>query len=163
MLSNAIEVKKRTVKNNQGLVIGIDPDLVKSGVAVSFNGSLSQLYALSFPELLEFAKDKYAEHGDRVEFIVEEVEADKTTYQRAGMNQNKMRKIAQNVGQVKGTKRVLVDCFNYYGIPVRLVRPLRGEYKKQAKNDAKYFNRITGWTGSSNEDKRDAALLALFG
>lgn len=163
MLSKAIEVKKRTVKNNQGLVIGIDPDLVKSGVAVSFNGSLSQLYALSFPELLEFAKDKHAEHGNRVEFIVEEVEADKTTYQRAGMNQNKMRKIAQNVGQVKGVKRVLVECLQHEGIPVRLVKPLKGAYKKKAKTDAKFFNQLTGWSGSSNEDNRDAALLALFG
>lgn len=163
MLSNAIEVKKRTVKNNQGLVIGIDPDLVKSGVAVSFNGSLSQLYALSFPELLEFAKAKHVEHGNRVEFIVEEVEADKTTYNRKKTNEHQMRKIAQNVGQVKAVKRVLVECLQHEGIPVRLVRPLRGEYKKQAKNDAKYFNRITGWTSGSNQDKRDAALLALFG
>jgi hypothetical protein len=163
MLSNAIEVKKRTVKNNRGLVIGIDPDLVKSGVAVSFNGSLSQLYALSFPELLEFAKSKYAEHGERVEFIVEEVEADKTTYNRKKTNEHQMRKIAQNVGQVKGVKRVLVECLQHEGIAVRLVKPLKGVYKKKAKADAKFFNQLTGWTGSSNEDKRDAGLLALYG
>jgi hypothetical protein len=29
--------------------------------------------------------------------------------------------------------------------------------------DAKFFNQLTGWTGSSNEDKRDAGLLALYG
>jgi hypothetical protein len=28
---------------------------------------------------------------------------------------------------------------------------------------AKFINQLTGWTGSSNEDKRDAGLLALYG
>ena len=163
MPSNAIEVKKRTVKNKQGLVIGIDPDLVKSGVAESIDGKLYQLHALSFPELIEFAKRIHKTEADLVEFIVEEVEVDKTTYQRLGTNQHQMRKIAQNVGQVKGVKRVLVECLLHAGIPVRLVKPLKGTYKKKAKADAKFFNQLTGWTGSSNEDKRDAGLLALFG
>jgi len=40
------------------------------------------------------------------------------------------------------------------------MKPLRGSVKK-AKNDAKLFNKITGWEGKSNQDKRDAALLAM--
>lgn len=74
-----------------------------------------------------------------------------------------MRKMAKNVGQVKGVKRVLVECLQHEGIPVRLVKPLKGHYKKKAKQDTKFFNQLTGWAGSSNEDKRDAGLLALYG
>ena len=49
------------------------------------------------------------------------------------------------------------------GADVQLVKPLQGPAKRQAKADAEYFNRITGWAGRSNSDTRDAALLALYG
>ena len=55
-MAEQLEVRKRTVKNTKGLVIGIDPDLVKSGLAVVDNGELVRLYAMSFSELVEFAK-----------------------------------------------------------------------------------------------------------
>jgi hypothetical protein len=157
-----LETRARTIKNPKGIVIGIDPDLVKSGVAEVVNGEIVNLHALAFPQLIEFAKLQY-KNNEQIEFIVEEVEADKATYKRKDTNQNQMLKIAQNVGQVKGVKRVLVECLQHEGIPVRLVKPLKGIYKKKAKADAKFFNQLTGWTGSSNEDKRDAGLLALYG
>jgi hypothetical protein len=162
-MAKILEARARTIKNFKGLVIGIDPDLVKSGVAEVINGEIVRLHALAFPQLIDFAKLQYKTHNEQVTFIVEEVEADKTTYQRAGTNARQMNKIAQNVGQVKGVKRVLVECLQHEGIPVILVKPLKGIYKKKAKADAKFFNQLTGWTGSSNEDKRDAGLLALFG
>lgn len=49
------------------------------------------------------------------------------------------------------------------GSPVSLVKSLKGTYKKKAKDDAKFFNQLTGWTGRDNEDKRDTGLLALYG
>ena len=161
-MARILETRARTTKNPKGIVIGIDPDLVKSGVAEVVNGEIVKLHALAFPQLIEFAKQQH-KNNKQIEFIVEEVEADKTTYLRAGTNVRQMNKIAQNVGQVKGVKRVLVECLQHEGIPVRLVKPLKGTYKKKAKADAKFFNQLTGWTGSSNEDKRDAGLLALFG
>ena len=140
--------------------MGIDPDLVKSGMAIVRDGKLVELYSFSFPFLLRAVKN-ILEEGPIV--IVEEVEADKTTYHRGKTNARQHAKIAQNVGQVKGVKRVLVECLVDMGADVRLVKPLRSPVKKKAKTDAKYFNKITGWQGQSNEDKRDAALLALWG
>ena len=159
----SLEIKVPKDKKQPKVVIGIDPDLVKSGVAETVNGKIMNLHALAFPQLIEFAKEQYKAHQNQVTFIVEEVEADKATYSRKDTNQHQMLKIAQNVGQVKGVKRVLVECLLHEGIPVRLVKPLKGTYKKKAKADAKFFNQLTGWTGSSNEDKRDAGLLALYG
>jgi len=152
-------IKPRVVRDRR-LVVGIDPDLVKSGVAITRAGGLVHLDALRFPELLEFVRELLPEQPL---IIVEEVEADKTTYHRPGTNARQHGRIAQNVGQVKGVKRVLVECLQSMGVDVVLVKPLNGPVKKRAKGDAEYFNKVTGWTGRTNEDKRDAAMLALWG
>ncbi|MEY8205439.1 MAG: hypothetical protein RPR40_10225 [Bermanella sp.] len=151
--------KTNTTALMSGLVIGIDPDLDKSGVAIVKGENVIELHALTFPELLAFAQ-RYKDHAT---FILENVEYDKATYFRSGTNAAMMRKIAQNVGQVKGTARQLFNCLEHMGCNVIKVKPLTGPVKKRAKKDAKYFNKITGWAGGSNEDKRDAALLALNG
>lgn len=138
--------------------IGIDPDLVKSGVAVAEDGKLRSLQALSLFELTRFID----QHKDAAEFILENVEYDKTTYIRPGTNRQQMLKIAQNVGMAKGTCRHIDEYLRDCGATYRKVKPLTGQVKR-AKGDAEFFNQLTGWTGRSNEDKRDAALLALFG
>jgi len=65
------------------------------------------------------------------------------------------------VGQVKGTARQLLNYLEYMGCKVEKVRPLRGPVKAKAKRDGDYFNKLTGWQGRTNEDKRDAALLVF--
>ncbi|MDP2505401.1 hypothetical protein [Oceanobacter sp. 3_MG-2023] len=142
------------------LVVGIDPDLVQSGVAEVRGGELLSLNKRSFPDLLEYAVGLDTEH---VLFVVEDVETDKTTYHRAKTNARQHARIAQNVGQVKGVARVLVECLQHRGFRVVQVAPLKGPAKRQAKTDAVFFNRLTGWSGRSNSDTRDAALLALYG
>lgn len=141
------------------LLVGIDPDLVKSGVALVRDGQLISLQALSFPDLLNHARELV---DSNALFVVEDVEHDKTTYHRARTNTRTHAAIAQKVGQVKGVARVLVECLQDMGADVVQVKPLHGPVKRQAKKDAAYFNRITGWQGRSNSDTRDAALLALF-
>jgi len=138
------------------IVIGIDPDLVKSGVAVVNNGEIITLDALNLFELFEFIK----EHKHLAHFVVEDVEHDQATYYRKGANGKVMQRISQNVGQVKAIGRVLGEYLVGCDAQFTLIKPLRGSIKK-AKKDAEYFNKLTGWTGRSNEDKRDAALLAL--
>jgi hypothetical protein len=111
---------------------------------------------MTIPELLE-----YSQLSREVTFVVESVEYDKTTNIRPGTNAAMMRKIAQNVGQVKGTARQLLSCLAHMGCKVVKVRPLLGPAKARAKKDGAYFNKTFGWTGRTNGDKRDAALLAL--
>lgn len=138
-------------------VIGIDPDLSKSGVALVVGGKLLELSALPFPQLLELAR---TEQSGTV-FVVEDVEHDKTTYHRARTNARQHARIAQNVGQVKGVARVLVECLEHMGCKVVQMKPLTGAVKSRAKSDAAFFNQITGWQKRSNADMRDAAMLAL--
>ena len=138
------------------MVIGIDPDLVKSGVATVIDGKLATLDSMEFFKLTEFI----LEHKHVAHFIVEDVECNGATYQRGKANQAVMKKIAQNVGQVKAIGRLLGVYLNGCDAQFTLIKPLRGEAKK-AKTDARLFNKLTGWQGQSNEDKRDAAMLAL--
>lgn len=139
------------------MIIGIDPDLVKSGVAVTVDGQIITLDAMRFFDLCRFID----EHKHQCVFHLENVESSRAVYQR-NVNQSGMRKIAQNVGQVKAVCRLLVEYLDGAGANYKLIKPLVGHVKK-AKNDAEFFNRLTGWEGRSNEDKRDAALLALYG
>ncbi len=70
--------------------------------------------------------------------------------------------IAEDLGKVKATARLIKEVLEDKGIKVTLVKPLRGPIKK-AEDSSVYFNKITGWTGRSNADTRDAALIAMFG
>lgn len=138
--------------------IGIDPDLVKSGVGVAMDGELVTLDAMPFFELIRFID----EHKHQARFVLEDVEHDRAVYARPGMSRNQMLKIAQNVGQVKAIGRQLRQYLEGADADFVMIKPLQG-YLKKAKKDAALFNKLTGWTGSSNEDKRDAGMLALFG
>ena len=138
------------------MVIGIDPDLEKSGVATVIDGKLTTLDTMGFFELTDFI----LEHKHVAHFIVEDVEHSKATYHRPGKGRAEMLKIAQNVGQVKAIGRLLGVFLNGCDAQFTLIKPLKGRVKK-AKKDAEFFNKITGWAGRSNQDKRDAALLAL--
>ena len=139
-------------------VIGIDPDLVKSGVAVTNCKQIMSLDSLLFFDLIRFID----RHIDDAFFVLEDVEHDKTVYHRRGTSQAGMRRISQNVGQVKAIGRLIGDYLQGAGADFSRVKPLQGGIKR-AKKDADYFNQLTGWVGRSNQDVRDAALLALYG
>lgn len=142
------------------LIIGIDPDLQASGVGIVTRNKIRELKNMPFPELIEFITALAADN----EIIVklEDVNRWKSVKKRNGTGELAMRKISQNVGQVKATATLIKEMLNSKGVDVHLVRPLRGPVK-QAKKSSTYFNKLTGWDGSSNEDNRDAALIALFG
>ena len=139
-------------------VIGVDPDAVKSGIGIYKNGSLDSLAMWSFVELLEVLRN-FSEKSDLV-LVVEDVEAIRPTFKRQKTSQAAMQKISQNVGQVKQAARHIREVAEHEGVTVVMQRPLTGWLKK-AKEDAALFNKLTGWTGRSNADNRDGAMLAL--
>jgi hypothetical protein len=139
-------------------IVGIDPDLQKSGLALVVDGRLEQLQSLAFFELLDVI---LLHHVNGAHFALEDVEANKPTFSR-GVSPAQMRKISQNVGQVKAVARLIHQYLVMIDAQHTLVTPLRG-LPKAAKKDARIFARITGWTGRCNEDQRDAAMLALYG
>jgi len=162
--------------------IGIDPDLTKSGVATVIGGQIQLLKSMGFSELIEFVVSSAASSPCTV--LLEDVDNKKPVFasklKRTAKGQNPLLayvghapsqggsefKInmskAEDLGKVKATARLIKEVLEGKGIAVTLVKPLRGPVKK-AKDSSVYFNKITGWTGRSNADTRDAALIALFG
>jgi len=145
------------------IIIGIDPDIVKSGLAVIQNGKITNLESLSFVDLIN-AVDHIPSGKDGFTIKIENPEAIKPLFGAKTKNKRAIReKICQDVGKCKATARLICEVLESKGYIVNKIKPLTGPTKKQAKSDAEYFNKITGWQGRSNEDKRDAALIALFG
>lgn len=141
------------------LIIGIDPDLEASGVAMVRHGEITSLTTMSFYDLLDFIHMNQA----FAVFAVENVELNKSLYAKHnGKNQRVRERIGQNVGQVKAVARLIEQYLIRIDAAYTMIAPLKGRFKK-AKEDKEYFNRLTGWTGNSNADKRDAALIALYG
>ena len=137
-------------------IIGIDPDLAKNGVALVEQGQLKTMSAKPFVELMA-----YIDANPDALFAVEDVEYNKPVFNRY-LNKPQNLKVAQNVGMVKGVARHIFEYLEYRDCLYVRVPPLKGRLKT-AKDDAKYFNRLTGWQGRSSADKRDAALIALYG
>jgi hypothetical protein len=163
--------------------VGIDPDLTKSGVAVVVNGKIIFIKSLGFSELIAYVVGLTHEHGV-VTVLLEDVDNKKPVFPKRLKQTNKGQNpllqyvghapsqsgsamkvnlsIAEDLGKVKATARLIKEVLEDNGIRVQFVKPLRGPIKA-AKKNSNYFNKITGWTGRSNEDSRDAALIALFG
>ena len=64
--------------------------------------------------------------------------------------------MARKVGQVDAWCGLIVAVCEGLGIPAHGISPLN----KGKKLDAKKFTQATGWTDSSNEHTRDAAMVA---
>lgn len=142
--------------------IGIDPDLKKSGVAIMRNGEYSQLLVLSMPELVRLINEVAKDPDERSKtcFVLEDVNANKPTFKRGkgAVEQVILNRISQNVGMVKASASLIEEFLVDAGCNHVLKRPMKG-FAKKAKDDAKYFARLTGWKGRTNSDKRDAAML----
>ena len=153
------------------LIIGIDPDLVASGVAVTTERrAIAELSKVKLSGLVDFMHLQAAKVEGRILIKMEDPNMLKPTFPRALSNKltqaqriATMRKISQDVGKVKAAATLIMELLKDAGFNVQPCRPLSGGHKARCKNDAAYFNALTGWTARSNEDCRDAALIALFG
>lgn len=134
------------------IIIGIDPDLEKSGVAIL--GQSLQLKNLTFPETV----DLFRTFQDEIKKVV--IEAGwlnrKSNFHGCyGQSKSKGEAIARNVGENHATGKLLVEMAKSLGLAVVEVRPTRTKLK------AEDFNRITGWQGRTNQEQRDAAMLIV--
>lgn len=144
------------------MIIGIDPDLEASGVAIVEDRLLVEMFTVTFMGLHKYVSELSKSDLDVV-FVVEDVEKNRALYAKhTGQTALVRERIAQNVGQVKAVCRLIQQLLDSFKMSYKMASPIRGHLKK-AKTDREYFNKITGWTGSSNADKRDAALIALYG
>lgn len=137
-------------------VIGIDPDIRKPGICFMDDKGFD-FTSWGICELIEDIP-LLIKGGDI--FAIEDVNAVKTIYakNRRG-NSSVQSRIAQNVGMVKAAGTILIDYIEHHGGKVILVPPGIG---KKTKKDAKLFAELTGYTGRTNEDTRDAYWIAKY-
>ena len=131
------------------LILGIDPG-ANTGVATYIGGKLAHLDTIAPVDIaarIELARPARVVFEDsRLESYV--------------WSQIKSRpaalKMARNVGEVDAWCKLIVAVCAQLDIPAHGISP-KG---KGAKVGAAEFERITGWTGASNEHERDAAMVA---
>jgi DUF1009 family protein len=136
------------------VIIGIDPDIEKSGVAysVDYNTRL-EMNTLSFVDTLSFIKQH--KHAIKCVYIEAGWLNKKSNWHKA-QNMSVASRIGANVGQNQAAGKLLQQCIEAEGIKVVTVRPTA---KKLTAED---FEKITKIKTRTNQEMRDAAML-IFG
>lgn len=151
------EMSVKSFYRHDKLIAAIDPDTDKSGLAIVDDGILKALDALEFYDLV----DRLAGLSE-VLVVLEDIDNSRPTYPR-GTSQSVKNAISRKVGRAQHAAKMIRKAMDRAGVEYVLVTPLSLPEKRRAKGDGKFFNDLTGWVGRTNEDKRDAAMLGLYG
>ena len=178
------EIGKHICKPKYDIIIAIDPDVEKSGVAfLEVATRKLDVSSLTFPQLLDYlqwAKSKtvYSETTFMAEGMTKPVakiqEGKKTiiVVEAGWLNRSNWhlkssdtKRIASAKGNSTGrnheTGRKIVEMAKHYGFEVHEQIPLRKCWKgKDGKITHEELASFTGLMGKTNQDARDAALLA---
>lgn len=153
------------IKSRPEIVIGIDPDVSKSGLAyLDVTTKEVQVISNSFPQLLEYLQNiagNYTLSG-RVVVVVEASWLISTNWHtKRGDSVRTAARKGKDAGRCHEVGRKIVECARYYGLEVVEKLPLKKIWKgkdgKITDEEIKAFIRIEGRT---NQEERDAALLA---
>lgn len=147
------------------LIIGIDPDVSQSGVAILRPGKGIELTTLSFFELRDFLT---SEKGNI--YIVKVEAGHKVTIANfhGSKNSRTAAAIGRNVGANNEVGKKIVEMCEHYGLPVKEVKPFRKIWKNGKISHAELRSqfKIRGIplpTKRTNQEERDAALICLIG
>lgn len=146
-------------------IIGIDPDVEKSGYAVLdvMEKKLVQVEALSFPMLIMTLNGLI--RRDLTEYLVIIEDSDNSTNWHLGdmkMSARAAAAIGHNVGLCHATQRHIKEWAENIRLRVELQKPLKktwlGSKGKISQEEAECF--MPGLPKKTNTEMRDAALLA---
>lgn len=137
-------------------MIGIDPDISKSGVAVKQGKKITELRLMRYFELFDWLQTIKLAHGDDVTVYVEAgwLNAPSNFHKWNGQSKTVGERIAKNVGANHEAGRKIVEMLEYLDINHRLVRPAHSKMKPEL------FKQITG-IDTKNQEKIDAGVLIL--
>lgn len=149
-----------------GFVVGIDPDVSKSGFALldCEAREFTQVEALTFPDVVDRFAELAASKVDGKEVVVVMEDSDLSTNWHYNSRDSKAVCAAKgrSVGLCHATARHLKECAENFGLEVVLMKPLRKFWKgrdgKITHDEALHFMR--GLPKQTNQESRDAALLA---
>ena len=137
------------------ILIGIDPDVDKSGVALKINDHI-EVFNLSFFELFEFLIEKRDRVKKTSEDIVVVVEAGWLNKSNWHKKKNGSAAINAEIGKRTGanheTGKKIVEMIKFLKLPYQTIKP------RTSKINSSFFKRITG-INRSNQEQRDAYML----
>jgi len=141
------------------IIIGIDPDSDKHGVAIYEDGKLIGLERLGLMGVQGLLNSFRVSHPgiDDIEVHIEDVCANNAIF-RAGANQRVNMSIARRLGMVQQSQSELERMLIRFHIVTT-----KHKISKMWKKDKTQFEKVTGWTGRSNEDTRSAAYFGFLG
>ena len=145
------------------IIIGVDPDSKAHGIAIYEDGKLIALECMTLTGVLKLFEIGYINKSEisNVEVHIENVCGNNAAFAKRGVK-NAMAGTAINrsVGKCQQAQIELERLFEHLGVKV-VKHPISKQWKNQAGK--KMFERITGWTGRSNEDTRSAAYFGFIG
>lgn len=161
--------------NRPRWIIGIDPDVERSGFVVldSEARHITFAGALTFPEVithLHMIAQEHAQEMSRVLIVIEDSDTatnwhlNKIQYESMPL-MNKLRKaaaIGRSAGMCHATLRHLQEVSEGMGLTVRMQQPLRKLWnsKDGKMSQAEALQFMPGLPSRCNQEVRDAALLA---
>ena len=141
------------------VIFGIDPDSEAHGVAVYVDGKLERLESKNLMELMALVISYVINENDVV-IHIEDVNGVSAAFGARDNNHNihvKL-KMAQHIGMCKQSQIEIERFLAAHGIPC-----VKHKISKIWKKDKAQFEKITGWTGRSNEDTRSSAYFGFLG
>jgi hypothetical protein len=139
----------------QKLFIGVDPDVAKNGVGFWYKDRKKlELETLTFFELFDCLKN--LKIRNQIIVIIDAGWLNKTNFHVLGTNKRVNGKIGEHVGANHEVGKKIAEMCDYLGLEYRLNKP------RSKKVDKETFEKITGYTGITNQEKRDAGML-VFG
>ncbi len=141
------------------IIIGIDPDSKAHGVAIYEGGELNKISCMTLMNIMDLLQHQWSGKDlySKIEVHIEDVCANNAVF-RTGNNKNVQQSIARRLGMVQQSQTELERLFEYFDIKV-----VKHKISKMWKKDKAQFEKVTGWTGRSNEDTRSAAYFGYLG
>jgi hypothetical protein len=141
------------------VIIGIDCDSSRHGVAIYRGGVLDELHMMNTVELIRYLAPIEPPIGGTMLVSIEDVMANQFVYTR-NQKQNKaaQSKVAMHIGRCQQAQVELMRWLDSYGIEYALHSPQLGNWSDKRE----LFERLTGWTKQSNADTRAAAYFGYL-
>lgn len=142
------------------IVVGIDPDATKSGVGVVFvTDKRLSASVMDFPTLMTYLGNL---KGENALIVIEAGWLISSNWHLIGRKGVAWAaQVGRSVGMNHQTGMLIEQMARSYGLEVRLQRPLTKCWRgHDGKITAEELKRLTGYDGRTNQDARDALLLA---
>jgi hypothetical protein len=144
-------------------IIAIDPDVEKSGIAfLEVATRKLEVSSRPFPWIIDYLKALSAEKGQTVLVVVEAGWLNRSNWHLRGKDNARVASAKGNAaGRNHEVGRKIVEMCRHYGLEVIEQPPLKKYWKgRDGKITHEELASFTGLTGKTNQDGRDAALLA---